>query len=104
VLRGRGFSMRAHGFMCGDRVETKSKKRQPTGAFSGGRLSSMYEENTIDYCRECKGTLIEIDNRGELLRGCMTCNIWWSRSGEKVRLSEEDLRSLHLMRRRPGYR
>jgi len=45
------------------------------------------------------GLLTEIDNRGQLLKGCMTCNIWWSSTGDKVRLSEEDLRSLHLLRR-----
>ena len=27
------------------------------------------------YCFECKRPLIEIDNRGQRLRGCMTCNI-----------------------------
>jgi hypothetical protein len=35
----------------------------------------MSDETTSSYCRECKGTLTEIDNRGQLLRGCMTCNI-----------------------------
>jgi hypothetical protein len=58
----------------------------------------MSEEN--DVCRECKGPLTEIDNRGQLLRGCMTCNIWWSVSGDKVRLSEEDLHALHQLRRK----
>jgi hypothetical protein len=33
--------------------------------------------------------MIEIDNRRQLLTGCLTCNIWWSVEGEKVRLSEE---------------
>jgi hypothetical protein len=48
----------------------------------------------IDDCRECKQPLVEIDNRGEHLTGCMICNIWWSAEGEKARLSEEDLRAL----------
>ena len=27
-------------------------------------------------CRECGQELIEIDNRGERLWGCLTCNLW----------------------------
>ena len=46
----------------------------------------MPEEHPAKYCRECKRPLTEVDNRGELLKGCMTCNIWWSRDGAKVRL------------------
>jgi hypothetical protein len=53
-----------------------------------------------DRCRECKQALVEIDNRRKQLTGCMTCNIWWSEDGDKVRLSEEDLRALHAIRRR----
>jgi hypothetical protein len=60
----------------------------------------MSEEGAASYCHECKRPLTEIDNRGKLLRGCMSCNIWWSPSGAKVRLSEEDLRSLYRMRGR----
>jgi hypothetical protein len=52
-----------------------------------------------DPCRECKQPLVEIDNRRRHLTGCMVCNIWWSADGVKVRLSEEDLRALHLIRR-----
>jgi hypothetical protein len=38
---------------------------------------------------------------GRRLQSCMTCNIWWSLRGAKVRLSEEDLRALlDLMRHR----
>ena len=29
----------------------------------------------------------------------MNCNIWWSLEGAKVRLSEEDFRALHQLRR-----
>ena len=53
-----------------------------------------------DTCRECKQPLVEIDNRGKRLTGCMTCNIWWSADDKKVRLSEEDLAALHALRRR----
>ena len=56
-----------------------------------------------NHCFECKRPLVEIDNRGKRLTGSMNCNIWWSSDDKKVRLSEEDLRALHAMRRRaPG--
>jgi hypothetical protein len=51
-------------------------------------------------CRECKQPLMMIDNRGQPLTGCMSCNIWWTADDKKVRLSEEDLRALHSMRTR----
>jgi len=53
-----------------------------------------------DTCRECKQPLVEIDNRGKRLTGCMTCNIWWSSDDKKVRLSEDDLAALHELRRK----
>ena len=59
----------------------------------------MSDERTLSYCVECKQPLTEIDNRGRRVWGCMNCNIWWSLSGDKVRLSEEDLRALHQLRR-----
>jgi hypothetical protein len=52
--------------------------------------------------RECEQPLMEIDNRGTRLRGCMTCNIWLSADDKKVGLSEEDLAALHALKgRRP---
>ena len=56
-------------------------------------------QGTANTCRECKQAVIEIDNRGQHLTGCMTCNIWWSADEEKVRLSEEDLAALHELQR-----
>jgi hypothetical protein len=50
-------------------------------------------------CFECKRPLTEIDNYGQRLKGCLTCNIWWSVAGDKVRLPEEDPRALHQLRR-----
>ena len=49
-------------------------------------------------CTECKQQLLEIDNRGQHLCGCLTCNIWWSDDTPEVRLSEEDLAALHALR------
>jgi hypothetical protein len=55
---------------------------------------------SISYCFECKRPLIEIDNRGKRLRGCMTCNILWSLTGGgAVKLSVEDLQALQQLRR-----
>jgi hypothetical protein len=77
---------------------TASKQSPKSGSLQApSRVvdSSMSEEKTIDYCRECKRPLTEIDNRRQILRGCLSCNIWWSGSGERVRLSEEDLHCSH---------
>jgi hypothetical protein len=56
----------------------------------------MYDESTV--CFECKRPLTETDNYGQRLKGCMTCNIWWSHLGAKVRPPEEGLRALHQLR------
>ena len=76
----------------------------PCGAVSQWRhvdvlFSTMSDEGRASYCFECKQALTEIDNDGTRLWGCMNCNIWWSLRGAKVRLSEEDLRALHQLRR-----
>jgi hypothetical protein len=50
-------------------------------------------------CHNCGQELIEIDNGGERLIGCLTCNLWTAGRGERwIRLSEEDLRALHQLR------
>ena len=54
----------------------------------------------LRHCTECKQSLIEIDNRGELLRGCATCNIWWPlEGGMGVKLSVEDLQAIQKLNR-----
>ena len=54
----------------------------------------------MDRCNHCKQELIEIDNRGQRLTGCLTCNLWSAPDSERwTRLSEEDLRELHLLSR-----
>ena len=60
----------------------------------------MSDESGASYCFECKRPLVEIDNRGGYLWGCLTCNIWWSLTEEgAVKLSVEDLAALHAIRR-----
>jgi hypothetical protein len=50
-------------------------------------------------CNQCAQALIEIDNYGERLTGCLTCNLWETAEGTRwKRLSEEDLRALHELR------
>ena len=49
-------------------------------------------------CTECKQPLIEVDNRGEHLRGCLSCNKWRDREGKAVELSVEDLAALQALR------
>jgi hypothetical protein len=69
-----------------------------TAARSFGHMHSDVREGLASYCHECKRPVSNTDNRGQLLKG--TCNIWWSMSGDKVRLSEEDLHAFHQLRRK----
>jgi hypothetical protein len=49
-------------------------------------------------CNQCDQALIKIDNRGEQLVGCLTCNLWAAAERECwIRLSEEDLRALYQL-------
>ena len=34
-------------------------------------------------CHNCGQELIEIDNRGERLTGCLTCNLWAGEEGKR---------------------
>lgn len=62
----------------------------------------MSDKDGIARCIQCKEPLIKIDNYGEGLTGCLTCNLWSVADGKRwIRLSEEDLRTLHLLRQQP---
>jgi hypothetical protein len=51
-------------------------------------------------CNQCDQELIEIDNHGQRLTGCLVCNLWAAADSKRwVRLSEEDLRALHSLNR-----
>jgi len=43
--------------------------------------------------------LIEIDNRGQHLKSCASCNVWLSMSGKRVELSVADLHAIQELRR-----
>ena len=60
----------------------------------------MVRATPITCYNKCKQPLIEIDNRGERLKGCLACNLW-STVDRKLwkRLSKEDLRALHALLR-----
>ena len=63
-------------------------------------IRSPMPEYEAKHCNQCHQPLIEIENNGQRLRGCLTCNLWASSGGGRwIRLSEEDIRSLHLLRR-----
>jgi hypothetical protein len=58
----------------------------------------MVDADKIACCNQCKQPLIEIDNRGKRLKGCLTCNLWSTADGKRwKRLSEEDLRAFHQL-------
>jgi hypothetical protein len=46
-------------------------------------------------CTECHQRLVEIDNGGQILVGCITCNRWLDHDGNLVQLSVEDSAALH---------
>ena len=62
-------------------------------------MPTEVERPCMQRCHNCGQELIEIDNQGERLTGCLTCNLWAPANGDRwVRLSVEDLRALHQLR------
>jgi hypothetical protein len=60
---------------------------------------TLIDDDNLGRCNQCHQALSEIDNHGERLTGCFTCNLWATADGKGWnRLSEEDLRSLHRLR------
>ncbi|MGH9552893.1 MAG: hypothetical protein ACRD3W_26165 [Terriglobales bacterium] len=58
-----------------------------------------HEVTDPERCNPCGQPLVEIDNQGQRLKGCLTCNLWVAEGKEYwVRLSEEDLRAIHHLR------
>jgi hypothetical protein len=51
-------------------------------------------------CPACGEPLVQIDNYGERLVGCLNCNVWGAPGSERVRkLPPEDVEALRSMRR-----
>lgn len=72
--------------------------------FQGTLMTPPAETEGANRCNQCGQELIEIDNRGERLVGCLTCNLWTAADGKGwIRLGEDDLRALHHLRHR-GWR
>ena len=60
---------------------------------------SLCQHCGMERCHNCGQPLIEIDNHGERLTGCLTCNLWAAGDAKVwTRLSEEDLNALHQLR------
>ena len=50
-------------------------------------------------CKRCSGTLIEIEDRGTRLIGCLDCNDWRSTDGlRRVKLADDDVGALRELR------
>jgi len=65
----------------------------------GKRLTPPADAEKAERCNQCGQKLIEIDNRGKRLVGCLTCNLWTAAHSKRwIRLNEEDLRALHQLR------
>ena len=73
--------------VTGGKGDTEAKARK-------NAERAVMDADRITCCNQGKQPLIEIDNRGERLKGCLTCNLW-STVDRKLwkRLSEEDLRA-----------
>jgi hypothetical protein len=57
-----------------------------------GRSERGFKIAHMNRCNNCGQGLIEIDNRGERLIGCLTCNLWSPPDGKRwTRLYDEDL-------------
>jgi hypothetical protein len=64
-------------------------------------MTQPADAKKAERCNECDQRLIEIDNRGERLVGCLTCNLWTATESKGwIRLGEDDLRALHHLRHR----
>ena len=57
------------------------------------------ESDKAQRCNQCGQEFVEIDNRGERLVGCLTCNLWAALGSTRwIRLNEEEMRALHQLR------
>ena len=51
-------------------------------------IRSLMAEYEAKSCNQCHQLLTEIENHGQRLRGCLTCNLWASVEGGRwIRLS-----------------
>src|SRR5262245_18053418 len=52
-------------------------------------------------CKQCNQPLVDIDNYGERIIGCIKCNRWtWRGSKQPIELPVDDLEALKLASRR----
>jgi hypothetical protein len=55
--------------VTGGKGDTEAKARK-------NAERAVMDADRITCCNQCKQPLIEIDNRVERLKGCLTCNLW----------------------------
>ena len=55
--------------VTGGKGDTEAKARK-------NAERAVMDADRITCCNQCKQPLIEIDNDGERLKGCLTCNLW----------------------------
>ena len=80
-------------------VELTEKRGGLTAEEYRWKMISEGSSQVTERCSQCGQQLIEVDNRGERLVGCLTCNLWAAEGKQHwIRLSEEDLRALHQLR------
>jgi hypothetical protein len=60
---------------------------------NGGR-----EASAMNRCKQCDQPLVEIDNWGQRLTGCLTCNLWQADTGESCRLAPDDIVALRSLK------
>ena len=57
-------------------TRTKSALLAKLSGWKGEYDRIMPDEDGIACCNQCKQPLIQIDNCGDLLTGCLSCNLW----------------------------
>ena len=57
-------------------------------------------KHAMSRCKQCNQPLVEIDNYGERLIGCIECNQWtWRGSKRLIALPQDDLEALKAVKK-----
>jgi len=78
LLQERSSSARVASNTIDDDV-TSPEETAPSGLYRtphGKTGPSMRNSDKMACCNQCKQPLTKIDNYGERLTGCLTCNLW----------------------------
>ena len=69
----RGFAADRVSFPCNTCPQNRGV---PTEADARYLVMSQCDKGGMERCHNCGQELVEIDNRGERLTGCLSCNLW----------------------------